>query len=198
VHSHLEAVSSIEFLAVFLALVYLVLAAYQIIWCWHAAAISSILYIKICYDSQLFIETGLQVFYLIMAIIGYINWKKNSSANQTSTPILNLSQKQWIYGCIICSVISIIMAYWFQNNTVAKLPWLDAPVTIFSIWATWLVIKKVLENWLLWIMIDAVAIYIYAQRNLNFTALLYTLYTILAIIGYFKWKKVQRAFIKLP
>jgi nicotinamide mononucleotide transporter len=88
------------------------------------------------------------------------------------------------------------MAFWFQQNTNAKLPWLDAPVTIFSIWATWLVIKKVLQNWLLWIVIDSVAIYIYVQRSLTITALLYALYTLLAIIGYLKWKKVQKLSLK--
>lgn len=88
------------------------------------------------------------------------------------------------------------MAYWFTQNTNAKLPWLDAPVTIFSIWATWLVIKKVLQNWLLWIVIDGVAIYIYVQRELNLTAYLYALYTFLAILGYFKWKKEQEISLK--
>lgn len=194
----MEAISIIESFAVLFALLYLVLAAYQIIWCWHAAAISSILYIKICYDSQLYIETILQAFYFLMAVVGYLNWKKNPSINEGPSPIINLTKKEWIFGLLLCSSFSMLLAYWFQKNTSAKLPWLDAPVTIFSVWATWLVIKKVLENWLFWIIIDAVAIYIYAQRDLNFTALLYTLYTLLAIIGYFKWKKVQRLSLKLP
>ncbi len=192
----MEAISGIEIIAVVLALVYLVLAAYQNSWCWFAAAISSILYIKICFDAQLFIETGLQCFYLMMAIVGYFQWQKKASTYTTNEQIINLSFKSWVLGILICSCISLVMAFWFQQNTNAKLPWLDAPVTIFSIWATWLVIKKVLQNWLLWVVIDSVAIYIYVQRALNITALLYALYTILAIIGYFKWKKVQQRSLK--
>ncbi len=192
----MEAISVIEAIAVLLALAYLVLAAYQNSWCWFAAAISSILYIKICFDAKLFIETGLQFFYLIMAIVGYFQWQKNNPSVQEESQIINLSLKQWVFGILICSIISFVMAFWFQQNTDAKLPWLDAPVTIFSVWATWLVIKKVLQNWLLWIVIDSVAIYIYMQRSLKITALLYALYTLLAVIGYFKWKKAQQISLK--
>jgi nicotinamide mononucleotide transporter len=192
----LEAISVIEAIAVLLAIAYLVLAAYQNSWCWFAAAISSILYIKICFDAKLFIETGLQFFYLIMAIVGYFQWQKNNPSVQEESQIINLSLKQWVFGILICSIISFVMAFWFQQNTDAKLPWLDAPVTIFSVWATWLVIKKVLQNWLLWIVIDSVAIYIYMQRSLKITALLYALYTLLAVIGYFKWKKAQQISLK--
>jgi nicotinamide mononucleotide transporter len=192
----LEAITGIEVIAVFLALVYLVLAAYQNSWCWLAAAISSVLYIKICFDAKLFIETGLQFFYLIMAIVGYFQWQKQNPTLKDDQQIINLSFKSWIQAILICSIISFVMAFWFQQNTNAKLPWLDAPVTVFSVWATWLVIKKVLQNWLLWIVIDSVAIYIYTQRALHITALLYALYTMLAIIGYFKWKKAQQISLK--
>jgi nicotinamide mononucleotide transporter len=190
----LEAISGLEIAAVSLALVYLIFAAFQNIWCWLAAALSSIIYIKICYNAQLFIEIGLQFFYLVMAIVGYINW--NNKNQNSEVAIKNLKPKEWILGLLICGVISFTMAFWFKQNTTAKLPWLDAPVTIFSVWATWLVIKKVLENWLLWIVIDSVAIYIYMQRELKVTAYLYALYTFLAILGYFKWKKEQQISLK--
>jgi nicotinamide mononucleotide transporter len=186
----LEAITGIEALAVILALAYLVLAAYQNSWCWFAAAISSILYIKICFDAKLYIETGLQFFYLIMAIAGFFQWQKVK--NEDALIVKNLSYKKLFFGILICGIISIVMAYWFQENTNAKLPWLDAPVTVFSVWATWLVIKKVLQNWLIWIVVDSVAVYIYMQRSLKFTALLYALYTLLAVIGYLKWKRVQQ------
>ena len=192
----MEAITSIEIIAVLLALVYLVLAAHQNIWCWFAAAISSMLYIKICFDARLYIETGLQFFYFIMAIIGYYHWKKKIVHKEPQQEITNLTTKNWLLGILICSALSVLMAMFFQQHTKASLPWLDAPVTIFSIWATWLVIKKVLQNWLLWIAIDALAIYIYVQRHLNFTAMLYALYTMLAILGYYQWKKLQQTSIK--
>lgn len=182
----------LEIIAVVLALLYLILAAYQSIWCWLAAALSSLIYIKICIDSHLYIESGLQVFYFIMAIVGYVNWNKSNKQKKVS----DLSLKEWIVGILIFGTLSLATAYWFEQNTKAALPWFDAPVTIFSLWATWLVVKKILQNWLLWIVIDATAVYIYINRGLNLTAALYALYTILAFIGYFKWKKVQQQYIK--
>jgi nicotinamide mononucleotide transporter len=89
-----------------------------------------------------------------------------------------------------------MMAYYFDRYTTAALPWLDAPITVFSIWATWLVIKKKLENWLFWVLIDALAIYLYYKRNLHLTALLYAMYTILAVVGYYKWRSVYNTYKK--
>lgn len=190
--------STLEIIAVVLAVLYLILAAYQSIWCWLAAGVSSLIYIKICYDSQLFIETGLQFFYFVMAVVGYYNWQKIDTKNEQQSSIQSISKKNLYLGISICSVISIAAAYWFEQNSTAKLPWLDAPVTIFSVWATWLVIKKVIENWILWVIIDAVAIYIYLNRELHLTAVLYAVYTVLAIVGYLKWKKQYNQFVKLP
>lgn len=190
--------STLEIIAVVLAVLYLILAAYQSIWCWLAAGVSSLIYIKICYDSQLFIETGLQFFYFVMAVVGYYNWQKIDTKSEEQSSIQSISKKNLYLGISICSVISIAAAYWFEQNSTAKLPWLDAPVTIFSVWATWLVIKKVIENWILWVIIDAVAIYIYLNRELHLTAVLYAVYTVLAIVGYLKWKKQYNQFVKLP
>jgi nicotinamide mononucleotide transporter len=192
----LETWLNIENIAVLFAVLYLILAAYEYKICWIAGGISTFLYILICYQAGLFVETGLQVFYLIMAFVGYYQWS-NSLAKHTSNKINSLSKKMLYKGLFFCSIISLLVAYIFDNYTTAQLPWLDAPVTIFSIWATWLVIKKTIENWLFWIVIDATCVYIYYSRNLETTALLYILYTILAVIGYFKWKKKQHTLIEL-
>jgi nicotinamide mononucleotide transporter len=180
--------------AVALALIYLILAAARSIVCWAAAGISSILYIKICYDAHLLIETGLQFFYLLMAVVGYFDWKKNST--QQVTDVTLLSSRSLIIGVVCCSFSSVFMAYFFEKFTKAAMPWLDAPITVFSVWATWLVIKKKLQNWLLWIVIDLLAVYLYYKRNLELTALLYLLYTLLAFIGYYQWRKVYQASLK--
>jgi nicotinamide mononucleotide transporter len=187
-------ISVIELAAVALAILYLILAAARNIFCWLAAGISSILYIKICYNSHLFIETGLQFFYLLMAIVGYFHWKKNNVQNEDDISLLTV--RGFIVGTLICGILSLMMAYYFDRFTTAALPWLDAPITVFSIWATWLVIKKKLENWLFWVLIDALAIYLYYKRNLHLTALLYAMYTILAVVGYYKWRSVYNTYKK--
>lgn len=177
--------TNIEILAVFFAIIYVILAAKESIWCWLAAAISVIFYTHICYSAQLYPETGLQIFYLAMAVYGYLQWNKPKK----DTNIISWSKQKHLTILTINAVISICLGYYFDQFTQAKLPYLDSATTIFSISATYLVTKKVIENWLYWIVIDLASIYLYYSRDLTLSAGLFGLYVILATIGYLQWKK---------
>ena len=173
----------IEALAVLFSVIYVVLAAKENIWCWTAAAVSVILYIFICYTAQLFPETVLQVFYLIMAFYGYYNWNKNNGSLQI---------KQWAASkhlllILLGAIFTFLMGFYFATYTTSKMPIVDSFTTIFSIIATYMVAKKILENWLYWIVIDVVSVYLYFSRDLHLTSLLFIAYTIIAIAGYFAW-----------
>ena len=177
--------SIIEVLAVIFSLTYVILAAKESIWCWTAAAISVILYIYICYTAQLYPETGLQVFYLLMALYGYYQWNKNDS---------NLHIQQWtttkhLLILLIGALLTFLMGFYFTIYTNAALPLADSFTTVFSVFATYMVAKKVLRNWLYWIVIDAVSVYLYFSRDLHLTSLLFMAYTIFAIFGYYSWLK---------
>jgi nicotinamide mononucleotide transporter len=175
----------IEIIAVFFAVSYVILAARESIWCWLAAAISVLLYIYICYNAKLYPETGLQVFYLIMAAYGYIQWNKPKK----NTPIISWSKQKHLLIIVISSIASIGLGYYFDEYTNAKLPYLDSATTTFSLFATYMVTKKVIENWMYWVVIDIASIYLYYSRDLTISAGLFALYVVLATIGYFQWKK---------
>jgi nicotinamide mononucleotide transporter len=177
--------STIEIIAVFFAILYVILAAKESIWCWLAAIISVILYTRICYSAQLYPETGLQIFYLAMAIYGYIQWNKPKK----DTIIISWTKQKHLIVIIINSLISLCLGYYFDHFTEAKLPYIDSATTIFSISTTYMVTKKVIENWIYWIVIDLASIYLYYNRDLNLSAGLFGLYVILAAIGYIQWKK---------
>ncbi len=173
----------IETIAVLFSIIYVILATKQNIWCWAAAGISVVLYTYICFTAQLYPETGLQIFYLMMAIYGYYNWKKNTG---------NLQIKQWTASkhlllILIGTVFSFIMGFYFATYTDSEIPIIDSFTTVFSIIATYMVTKKILENWLYWIVIDTVSVYLYFSRDLHLTSLLFIAYTIIAIAGYFAW-----------
>ena len=175
--------SIIESIAVLFSVLYVILATKQNIWCWAAAGISVALYIYICFSAQLFPETGLQVFYLIMAFYGHYNWAKKEQ---------DLQITQWSAGkhltlIITGAIITFLMGFYFATYTSAKMPIVDSFTTVFSVIATYMVTKKVLENWLYWIVIDVVSIYLYYNRELHLTSLLFLAYTIIAIFGYFMW-----------
>lgn len=178
--------SLIETVAVFFSIIYVVLAAKESIWCWAAALISVSIYIYICFQAQLYAETGLQVFYFIMAIYGYFSWKKNNSLLK----INELAISNHILIMILGSLLTFILGFYLSAYTDSQLPIVDSFTTVFSVIATYMVVKKILSNWLYFIIIDAVSIYLYFSRDLHMTALLFSIYTIIAIIGYWKWSKL--------
>ena len=177
--------SIIETIAVVLSVLYVILATKQNIWCWAAAGISVALYIYICFSAQLYPETGLQIFYLLMAFYGYFQWNKNNG---------ELEIAQWTIGkhlllILTGAIITFLMGFYFATFTSSKMPIVDSFTTVFSIIATYMITKKVLSNWLYWIVIDAVSIYLYFSRDLHLTSLLFVAYTIIAVFGYFSWIK---------
>lgn len=177
--------SIIESIAVFFSILYVVLAMKENIWCWGAAAISVILYIYICYSAKLYAETGLQFFYLLMAIYGYFQWNNNDR---------NLKIQQWTSAkhlliLLLGALLTFLMGFYFSIYTNAAMPLVDSFTTVFSVFATFMVTKKVLGNWLYWIVIDAVSVYLYFSRGLQLTSLLFVAYTIIAVFGYLSWLK---------
>ncbi len=177
--------SWIETFAVAFSISYVVLAAKGNIWCWFFAILSVSIYIFLCYEAKLFAETILQIFYLIMAFIGYFTW--NNSNEKFTAKQLSISNH--ILIILSGAIITFLIGFYLATYTEAKMPIIDSFTTCFSIIATFLVIKKILENWVYWIIIDLVSIYIYFSRDLHLTSLLFLVYTVIAIIGYFNWKK---------
>ena len=174
--------SIIESLAVFFSLLYVILATKENIWCWGAALISVSLYIYICFTAKLYPETGLQIFYLIMAIIGYFTWNKKSKEK-----IKEWSEFKHLIIIILGALFSFIMGFYFFTYTESAMPIIDSITTTFSIIATYMVVKKVLGNWLYWIVIDLLSVYMYFHRDLHLTSLLFVAYATIAVFGYISW-----------
>jgi len=177
----------IELVAVTFSLIYVILAAKRNIYCWIAAIISVSAYIYICFCSKLFAETGLQIFYLLMAFYGYYNWNKS-----TNNTIATWSVNKHLLLILIGSFLTFIMGYYLTIYTEAEMPIIDSFTTIFSILATYMIAKKILENWLYWIVIDIVSIYIYYNKDLYLSSLLFITYTIIAFFGYISWLKTKK------
>ena len=185
-----------ELLAVISALFYVVLAAKENSWCWPAALVSTVIYSVIFYDVYLWMDALLQVYYLAMAIFGWYCWRKisppsnNSTDNKIHTPTLNIQSWPLIFHIkiiILLTACSLAIGWLMNNYTPTDFPYLDAGTTVFAVFATYLVTKKVLENWLYWIVIDFVSIYLYIEKDLQPTVVLFGLYVVIAIAGYSSW-----------
>jgi nicotinamide mononucleotide transporter len=180
-----------ELLAVITALAYVIFASHGSLWCWPAAMISTLLYTYIFYDVYLWSDSALQVYYFAMAIYGWWNWSKHSSSDDSQQ--LEIVQYELYYHIVAITglvVFSLILGYVMANYTPSHFPYLDAATTVFAIFATYLVAQRVLENWLYWIVIDFVSIYLYHAKDLAPTAILFVLYVVLAAYAYFQWRKI--------
>jgi len=183
-----KATSITEWLIFISALGYVLLAAIESSWCWLLGIISSALSVYLCYSGQLFLESGLNIFYVVIGAYGWYQWLYGS-ASKTELPVISLSLKKNLLLPCLGLLIWIPFGYIAHKFSTQAMPYLDAFITSFSIVATWMTAKKIIENWLYWIVIDALAVFLYAYRGFYLIALLYIIYTILAAAGYIAWRK---------
>ncbi len=179
-----------EIVAAALAITYLILAMQQNILCWAAWIISSIMYLFVMFSAGLYMESGLQIFYVVMGIYGWIQWNNRSSKNNLTVstwPIIN-----HIYILLILIVLVTFSGLILSNLTEAVSPYIDAFTTWGAIIATYMVAKKILENWYYWFVVDFVSVFLFLSRELYTTALLFSIYIILVIFGFIAWRKSMR------
>jgi nicotinamide mononucleotide transporter len=183
------ALLSLEGLAVVLALAYLLLAARENIWCWFCAFSSSALYVVIMWEAGLFTEAVLNVFYIAMAVLGWYEWKYGGKQH---AGVAIVSLKWWQHVALFAAMLLLAFAngWAMQRWTSAAWPFVDSFITWSSVITTFLIVRKVLENWLYWVVIDGLAIFVYIDRGLYLTALLFALYVVIVIFGYIKWRKL--------
>ncbi|XOV66182.1 MAG: nicotinamide riboside transporter PnuC [Fluviicola sp.] len=196
------ATSPLEWTAVLTSVVYVILATFRSIWCWLFAFVSASLYVYICYTFDLFIESGLQLFYVAMAVVGWVSWSKakpkdesllDSAVETSKTRIHSWGWALHFANVTASGVLALVIGWVFENYTSQANPYLDAFTTVFSLLATFMVTKRVLENWIYWVVIDAVSIVLYTSRGLYLSSVLYALFTVLAIIGFIAWFKEYKA-----
>ena len=151
-------------------------------WCFGPAALGSALLGWLCWQRNILAEAMLQGFYVLFAIYGA--WV--SSQTEDWTP--QTESLSWHLMAVVCTTIVTWMVAWgLKRWTQSALPWTDAFTTVFSIWATWLMVHNHHANWAYWIAIDTVAIVLYAKRGLPFGAALYAIYLVMAIMGWFNF-----------
>lgn len=179
---------NLETLAVALGLSYLLLAMRENSLCWYCAFFSTAIYVYIFGDVSLYMESALNVYYMGMAVYGWLQWQKGG-ANHSGVEIVRWTAKHHIICILVILIASVISGYLLSVNTDARLPYLDSFTTWASVLTTVMVARKVLENWLYWIVINSVSIYLYIDRDLDQTAAMFTLYLVLSVLGYVAWKK---------
>jgi nicotinamide mononucleotide transporter len=186
----LAAIPPAEWVAVALALAYLLLAVRQNAWCWACAIASAVIYLVLFARGGLVMQSALQVFYVGMSAYGWRAWRGRGTAGagRTALPV-----SKWPAGrhllCIGLVLVATVVNGWIIARAPGGfVPYVDAFVAWASVLATWMVARKVLENWLYWIVVDSVAAALYWSQGFQATALLFVLYVAIAMRGYFSWR----------
>lgn len=178
--------SVLEWLAVLSALTYVYYASRQKLICWLFALLSSGIYLGLMWSVQLYLEAGLQLFYVLMALYGWRKWRSRQSNNSS---IIRWSIQKHLVNIVLSGLVTVFLGHVMSEFTNQASPYMDAFTTVFSLAATFMVAHRILENWVYWIAIDAVAVLLYADRGLFLSSLLMVFYVILASWGLYSWTK---------
>ena len=212
----LAAISAIEWVAVVLALAYLVLAVRQNTWCWLFAALSSALYLWLFAGAGLRMQAALQVFYIAMAGYGWFAWHRgrrvSAGSDESAAPRTaeTLSVTRWsprrhlaavgVVVAVTCVNAALLRAAPSagEAGSAGLVAYADAAIACGSVLTTWMVVRKVLENWLYWIVLDLAAAWLYGSQGLYATAVLFVVYAVIAARGYQSWRDSIAAVPRAP
>ncbi len=202
----------LEIIGTIVGFVYLILEYKASFYLWIAGIIMPAIYIFVYYDAGLYADVAINIYYLFIAVYGYLLWTKgvikkkidkrrniekesnDIVVDEEKIKVLKITHtptKNWfLYGAIFL-ISFIIMGLILVNHTDSNVPWLDSFTTALSIVGMIMLAKKYVEQWITWIVVDVVCCGLYIYKELFFTSFLYGVYAIIAIFGYYKWKKMM-------
>lgn len=163
------------------------------VWCFPIGIVNVLLYAWLFFSPsvRLYADTLLQCIYVVLLVYGWMQWNKKDNTEEEFSPE-KLTIKEW-KNCILLFVAgSVTLGYFFMKFTDAALPWLDSALTSASLIGQWMVAKKKIENWGLWMLANAIYIPLFYIKHLPLTSLLYCIFFWMAISGYMEWKKLMR------
>jgi nicotinamide mononucleotide transporter len=185
-----------EIVAAIFGVISVFLSVRQNIWSWPTAIVNVGMYIFVFFRSKLYADTGLQVVYVVLNFYGWYQWLYGGK-NRTELPVSRTPARLGAFLVVIGAVSTAIMGT-FLGHTADALPFMDALTTSTSLVAQWMMTRKLLENWIIWVAVDVVYIGMYIYKDLYVTSLLYAVFLVLSVMGYREWKKSFAARTSIP
>ena len=187
----------LELLGVITGIIYLWLEYRANIYLWVAGIIMPAIYIFVYYDAGLYADFGINIYYLLIALYGWFAWKTGftlTGKKKTTEQELSISytpRGAWAKITVTYLIAQIAIAWLLINYTDSTVPWADSFTTALSIVGMWMLARKYVEQWWVWCIVDVASSALYVYKELYFTAVLYAVYAIIAIFGYYKWKRMM-------
>lgn len=182
----------VELLATCAGLVFIVFLIREKIICWPFGIAGSLLSIYLFIDSKLYSEAVLYSYYVGMGVWGWMRWHRREA--QQDNPVVRFTLVQHAILILVSSAGALALATFFSLYTDAQRPYIDAFTTAFSFAATYMEVRKVLETWLYWIVINLASIWLYHDRSLDIYAVLIGVYAVLSVWGFRQWLLVYRGY----
>lgn len=180
--------TALEIISVLLGVCYLLLMIKENIWCWIFGILSSAITIYLYTHVTLYLEAGLNFYYILAGFYGWVYWYRHRSQNK-NTPVIEWENKYHFINITTGILLSVLLGYIMHRFTDSHRPYIDATLTVFSFSATYLEARKVLSTWYYWFFLNAFSVGLMIDRELYFFAILSLFYTGMCIIGYIKWRK---------
>lgn len=174
-------------------IIYVFLEIRQTIWLWPVGIVTSAFYICIFFTGKLYADMSLQVYYLVISVLGWWWWTRNNKGRMAEgiLQVTRLSRMTGIVLAIIFVLLYAVMWLILSGLTDSPVPGWDSLITSLSIVATWMLARKIYEHWLLWIVINTIASLLFLARGLYPTVVLYIVYLVMSFIGLKAWKPIN-------
>nr|WP_319570677.1 nicotinamide riboside transporter PnuC [uncultured Draconibacterium sp.] len=184
----------IEILGAILGLAYIFFSIKQHILTWPTGLLTSALYVVVFFNARLYADMGLQVYYVIISIYGWYFWLSGKKQNEKKVGVRSTRKILWLKLAVVSIALYALLLFILSNYTNSDVPHMDSVTTALSIVATWMLARKYIEHWLLWIFIDGFSAGLYIYKGLWATVILFIVYTVMALLGYIEWRKDLKNF----
>ena len=180
----------IELFATITGFVYIYFSINEKIWLWPWGIATSSFLVVVFFTSKFYADMGLQLYYVIVSIYGWMHWARRGKLfEEKQLPVIRLNFTMGLKLLLATVILFFAIATALITLTDSPLPWWDSFTTSLSIIATWMLARKYIEQWLIWILVDFVCVGLYIYKDLFLTAMLMGVYGILAMVGYRTWTK---------
>lgn len=179
-----------ELAGAILGIAYIIFSIRQNVLTWPTGLATSLLYIVIFFQARFYADMGLQFYYVFISIYGWYFWKKgNPSDHASALPVSRTSATDWFRFSVAALLLFAGISWILKYHTDSPVPFGDAATTALSIVATYMLARKMIEHWLIWVVVDLVSAGLYICKGLWPTVILFLVYTVMAIIGFREWNR---------
>ena len=178
-----------DVLGAMLGLLYLYLEMKENIWMWIVGTVMPMIYIFVLYKAGIYADCGMEVYYFLAGIYGFVMWRFGRTKDRQSIKISHTPRQLKNTLWVVTLALWMVIATFLEKMTDSTVPYIDGLSTAMSIVALWMLSRKLIEQWWVWFAVDAISVGLYIYKGIYGRAILYSIYTVMAIYGYYVWKK---------